>query len=650
MPEPKVAPYGSWRSPLTSELVASHAAEMVAPGMGIGEVVLDGEDVYWMEAHPEEEGRCVVVRYRGDGEKEVVTPAPFNVRTRVHEYGGGAYTVSDGTVFFSNFVDQRFHHHIPGAQPRPLTPEGPLRYADGVIDRGRGRTICVREDHSKPQGQPENTLVGVDLAGTKGQEVLVSGNDFYAAPRLSPDRSRLAWITWVHPNMPFDAAELWVGSLEADGSIGERRLVAGGADESACVPEWSPDGVLYFVSDRSGSWSLWRWQDGRVESACEIDGDMAPLLWLLGASPYGFESTTHVVLSYMRDGLWHLASLDTETRALEPIEVPYSDIWSVRAGPGKAVFTAGSPTEAPCIVQVDFPAASLKVLHRSGDAGVEPTYLSLPQPVEFPTEQGLTAHAFFYTPNNPQYVGPPDERPPLLVIGHGGPTMNTWTTLRWDIQYWTSRGIAVLDVNYGGSTGYGRAYRRRLLGKWGVVDVDDVVNGALYLVRKGMVDPERLGIRGESAGGYLTLAAVTFRDCFKSGASYYGISDLEILTKETHKLESHYIDSLVGPYPERRDLYRERSPIQHLDQLSCAIIFFQGLEDMAVPPNQAELMVEALRAKGLPVAHVTFDNEGHGFRRLENIRRCLDAELYFHSRVFGFDLPDPVEPVTIDNL
>ncbi len=450
--------------------------------------------------------------------------------------------------------------------------------------------------------------------------------------------------------MAFDADELWVGPVLENGSMGERQLVAGGADESVYAPEWSPDGILYFVSDRNGWSNLYRWRDGRTEMVCEMDADVAWMPWLLGSAPFAFESPHRVVLSYMEQGLWHLAWVDTETRRLDPIETPYTDIWSVRAAPGRAVFAAGSPAQPPSIIELDFATRSLRVLHQLGHTDINPEYLSLPQPIKFPTEHGLTAHAFFYGPKNPEYVAPPDELPPLLVIGHGGPTMNTWTTCRWDIQYWTSRGIAVLDVNYGGSTGYGREYRRRLRGQWGVVDVDDVVNGALYLVREGMVDPERLGIRGESAGGYLTLAAVTFRDCFKAGASYYGISNLEILARETHKFESHYMDSLIGPYPERLDLYYERSPIKHVDLLSSAIIFFQGLEDLAVPPNQAELMVETLRAKGLPVAHVTFENEGHGFRRFENIKRCLEAELYFYSRVFKFELPDPVEPVHIEHL
>jgi dipeptidyl aminopeptidase/acylaminoacyl peptidase len=440
--------------------------------------------------------------------------------------------------------------------------------------------------------------------------------------------------------MPFDADELWVGELADDGSIRTQQRVAGGADESVYAPQWSPDGLLYFVSDAGGWWNLWRWRAGRAEPVCPMEAEVAWLPWVLGASPYGFESATRVVLSAMKDGLWQLVSVHPESGEATPIEVPFTDIWSVRAAPGRAVFAGGSPTQAPCIAQVDLASGGVTVLHRSGGAPLDPRYVSLPEPIEFPTQGDRTAHAFFYPPTNPDYAAPPGERPPLLVIGHGGPTMHTWTTARWDIQFWTSRGIAVLDVNYGGSTGYGRAYRQRLRGQWGVVDVDDVVRGAVYLVETGRVDPERLAIRGGSAGGYLTLCALTFRDGFKAGASYYGIGDLELLAQDTHKLEAHYLDSLVGPYPERRDLYRQRSPIHHLDRLSAAIIVFQGLEDRIVPPNQAERMVEAVRAKGLPVATLAFEHEGHGFRRSETIRRCLDAELDFYATVLSFELPE----------
>jgi len=652
---PRVAPYGSWKSPVTSALIVSETVRL-------GQIALDGDDIYWVEARPAEGGRNVVVRRTPDGRMTDVTPPPFNARTRVHEYGGGAFAVADGTVYFSNFADQRLYRQDSGAQPRPITPEADLRYADGVVDRHRGRMICVREDHTAAGHEAVNALVSLDLTGAQDARVLVSGNDFYSSPRLSPGGSRLAWLTWNHPNMPWDGTELWVGDLKADGSLERAERVAGGIDESIFQPEWSPDGTLYFVSDRTGWWSLYRWRDGRkvLPLASGGPGEVEPLVvmeaefgrpqWVFGISTYAFTSAGRIVCAYTRQGTWHLASLDTMTCALEPIETPYSEIGGLRAGPGWVVFGAGSPTEPTSIVRLDLATGHLEVLRRSSEVAIDLGYLSIPQAIEFPTEHGLTAHAFFYPPRNQDYVAPPGERPPLLVMSHGGPTSATSSTLNLETQYWTSRGIAVLDVNYGGSTGYGRAYRQRLEGRWGAVDVDDCVNGARYLVERGKVDGERLAIRGGSAGGYTTLCGLTFRDVFKAGASYFGVSDLEALTRETHKFESRYLDRLIGPYPERCDLYRERSPIHFTDCLSCPVIFFQGLEDRVVPPNQAELMVETLRQKGLPVAYVSFEGEQHGFRRAENIRRALDAELYFYSRVFGFALADPMEPVPIENL
>ena len=642
MTEPKVAPYGSWKSPITSDLIVSET-------IVLGQIALDGQDIYWVEMRPTEGGRYVIVRRTPDGRTTDVTPLPFNARTRVHEYGGGAFAVADGTVYFSNFADQRLYRQDPGGEPRPITPEADLRYADGVFDHRRGRLICVREDHTDPGREAVNTIVSLDLDGNGGR-VLVSGNDFYSSPRLSPDGSRLAWLTWNHPNMPWDGTELWVGELDANGSLGRIERVAGGADESIFQPEWSPDGVLHFVSDRMGWWNLYRWRGGRVEPLIEMEAEFGLPQWVFGLSTYAFESAGRIICAYTQHGTWQLASLDTATGKLDPIETPYTQIEGLRALPGRVVFLAGSPTEALSVVQLDLATGGLEVLRRSSKVTIDPGYLSIPQEIEFPTEGGLTAHAFFYGPKNRDYVGPPGERPPLLVISHGGPTSAASTALSLVIQYWTSRGLAVLDVNYGGSTGYGRAYRRRLEGQWGVVDVDDCVNGARYLVERGEVDGNRLAIRGGSAGGYTTLSALTFRDIFQAGASYYGISDLEALTKHTHKFESRYLDRLVGPYPERRDLYHERSPIHFTHRLSCPMILFQGLEDKVVPPEQAEKMFEAVLAKGLPAAYLPFEGEQHGFRRAENIKRALDAELYFYSRVFGFELADPVEPVHIENL
>jgi dipeptidyl aminopeptidase/acylaminoacyl peptidase len=643
MTEPKIVPYGSWKSPITSDLI-------VADTVMLGETELDGENIYWTEVRPTDGGRYVIVRRAPDGQTTDVTPSPFNARTQVHEYGGGASLVADGTIYFSNWDDQRLYRQDPGEPPRPITPAVAWRYADGILDRRRDRIICVREDHTDPDREAINTLVSVALNGDEEVQVLVYGNDFYASPRLSPDGSRLAWLTWNHPNMPWNGTELWVGEIEADGSVGRAELVAGGVDESIFQPEWSPDGVLTFVSDQTGWWNLYRWRDGRIAPLVEMEAEFGVPQWVFKMSLYVYESSERIICAYTQQGNWYLASLDVASRKLTPIETPYTDIAQLRASPGRAVFLGGSPTEPESVVQLDLATGQFEVLRRSSATVIEPGYLSIPQAIEFPTENGLTAHAFFYPPTNRDYVAPAGERPPLIVISHGGPTGATSSRLTLTVQYWASRGFAVLDVNYGGSAGYGRPYRQRLEGQWGVVDVDDCVNGARYLVERSEVDDERLIIRGGSAGGYTTLCAITFRDVFKAGASHFGISNLEVFAEDTHKFESRYLDRLVGPYPERKELYRERSAIHFADQISCPVIFFQGLEDKVVPPNQAELMVEVLRAKGLPVAYVPFEGEQHGFRRAENIKRSFDGELYFYSRVFGFELAESVEPVLIENL
>ncbi len=642
----KIAPYGSWKSPITADLIASKFVRLAAGP-------LHGGTAYWLESRPAEKGRNVIVRRRADGQVEEVNPAPFNARTRVHEYGGGAFTVHGEVVYFANFADQRLYRIAPGEPPTPITPPtdppAALRYADAVVDEARRRLICVREDHRDAGQGVVNTIAAIPLDGGE-QQVLVSGNDFYASPRLSPDGRKLVWLTWNHPNMPWDGTELWMAPVHDDGTLGEAQRIVGGPTESIFQPTWSPDGELYFVSDRNGWWNLYRWRAGTVEPLVEMEAEFGLPQWIFGMRTYAFLSAREIVCAYTRDGLWYLARLDVETRELTPIETPYTVVLDLHADGGQVLFRGGSPTELTAIVRLDADSGEMEVLKRSGDLSLDPGYISTPRPITFPTEHGLTAHAFFYPPKNKDYAAPEGEKPPLIVISHGGPTSATTSSLNLSIQYWTSRGFAVLDVNYGGSTGYGRAYRERLNGQWGVVDVDDCVNGAKYLVAQGEVDGERLIIRGGSAGGYTTLCALTFRDLFKAGASYYGIGDLEALTKETHKFESRYLDRLIGPYPERRDLYLARSPIHHIEGLNCPVIFLQGAEDRVVPPDQAEAMVAALREKGIPVAYLLFEGEQHGFRRAENIRRALEAELYFYARVFGFELADPVPPVPIENL
>ncbi len=645
MSEPKVAPYGTWRSPITSDLI-------VGGSVGLSQPQIDGGSVYWIEMRPTEGGRNVIVRRDPNLVISDVTPPGFNARTRVHEYGGGDYAVRDGAVYFSNFADQRLYVVREGAAAAAITPVGDVRYAEPVIDTPRGRLICVREDHTTESTEAVNALATLKLEGNDDYgTVLVEGADFYSSPRLSPDGTRIAWLTWNHPNMPWDRSELWVGTFGDDGLLATSQRVAGGADESIFQPEWSPDGVLYFVSDRSGWWNLYRLNEaGSAEPVCEMHAEFAMPQWVFGMSSYAFESAETIVCTYIENGLSKLGLIDTGTKKYEPIDCPYTDIRYLRAAPGFAVIRAASPTTPSAIVRLDLETMTFEVLRRSNNLELDDGDISTPRVVEFPTEGGLTAFGFFYAPKNRNFRAPDDERAPLLVVSHGGPTSAATSALSLIIQYWSSRGIAVLDVNYGGSTGFGRAYRERLNGKWGIVDVDDCINGARFLVEKGKVDGDRLMITGGSAGGYTTLCALTFRDVFHAGASHYGISDAEALEKDTHKFESKYSNGLIGPYPERRDIYYERSPINFTERLSCPVIFFQGLEDKVVPPNQAEMMVEALRKKGIPVAYLPFEGEQHGFRQAKNIKRALDGELYFYSRVFGFELAEPVEPVEIENL
>jgi len=644
MAEIQVAPYGAWKSPLTSDVI-------VAENISLGDIAVDGEDIYWLEMRPAEAGRNVIVRRTSDGHTSDVTPSPFNVRTRVHEYGGGAYIVNDGVIYFSNFSDQRLYRHVPGATPEPLTPALDLRFADGIFDRQRNRLICVREDHTSiaPGGQATNTIVSVYLDKENEGEVLVSGNDFYSNPRLSQDGSRLAWLTWKHPNMPWDGTELWVAELQADGSLGQTQMIAGGQNESVFQPEWSPAGTLYFVSDRSGWWNLYRSQTGQIQALHPMEAEFGLPQWVFRMGTYAILAEGQLICSYSQQGRDYLAILDPDSGQFETLAVPYTTIGLPHVVKGAVLFEAGSPNEALALVKLDLATLKIEVLRRSSQLVIDPGYLSVAQSIEFPTSKGQTAYAFYYPPHNRDFVAPPNEKPPLLVKSHGGPTGATDNVLNAGIQFWTSRGFGVLDVNYGGSTGYGRAYRQRLNGQWGVVDSDDCANGARYLVGRGHADGNRLAIDGGSAGGYTTLCVLTFRDDFKAGASYYGVSDLEALAQDTHKFESRYMDSMVGPYPEQRALYLERSPIHHTDKLATPLILLQGLEDKVVPPSQAELMFEAVRAKGLPVAYLPFEGEQHGFRQAKNIKRALEAELYFYAQIFGFDLADPIEPVEIEN-
>jgi dipeptidyl aminopeptidase/acylaminoacyl peptidase len=640
MTKPTLAPYGSWKSPITTEL-------MTAKSISLGPTALDGGDIYWLEGRPLEGGRNVLMRQVPGGKPLEVLPSEINVRTRVHEYGGGAYAVYDGTVYFVNFKDQHLYRQKPGGMLEVLTPTDGLRYADFVLDRKRERLVCVREDHTGP-GEAVNTLAAVPLSGGDGQ-VLAEGYNFYSNPRLSPDGSKLAWLCWNHPNMPWDGCELWTADVLPDGSLANRKQVAGGKNESIFQPEWSPEDVLHFVSDRTGWWNLYR-LGNQIEPLCPLEAEFGEPQWVFGLRTYDFVSANELLCTYTQDGTCRLARLDTRTKQLTPFDLPYTDFGGPHVGKGFAILGAGSPTEPSALLKLDLATGQTDVLRRAFEPTIDPGYFSVPQPVEFPTESGLTAHGIFYPPANRDYAASEGELPPLLVFIHGGPTDAARTSLRYGIQYWTSRGFAVLDVDYGGSSGYGRAYRLRLNGNWGIVDVDDCCNGARWLARQGRVDAKRLAIRGGSAGGFTTLAALVFKDVFSAGASHYGVSDLEALATDTHKFESRYLDNLVGPYPARKDLYLARSPIHHTDQLATPLILFQGDEDQVVPPSQSQKMYEAVKAKGLPVAYLLFSGEQHGFRKAENIKRSFEAELYFYSKIYKFEPADPIDQVVIENL
>jgi dipeptidyl aminopeptidase/acylaminoacyl peptidase len=640
-----IGPYGTWMSPIAARTVAAGALRLSG-------VALEGDDIYWIEGRPEEGGRNVIVKRSADGRIADVTPAGTNVRTRVHEYGGGAYTVCRGSVYYSEFADQRLYRLEPGGTPDPLTPRGDWFYADGSIDVARRRLVCVREDHAAKGLEAVTTLVSLPLVGppTAG-EVICSGHDFYSTPRLNPDGSRLSWLAWRHPNMPWDGTELWVADVERDGTLARPIQVTGNDTDAIFQPGWSPDGTLYFVSDRTGWWNLYRVRDGEAEPVCAMSADFGRPAWQLGMSTWAFADGARLVVACQQLGRWRLATIDSQTGAFTPVPTDFEPGENLVATRSHAVFVGGSVVARDAVVRVELTTGTAETIRAVSDVVLDTDYLSAPEPIEFPTEGGLTAHAFHYAPRNRDFTAPPGERPPLIVVSHGGPTASTSTRLSLEVQYWTSRGFAVVDVNYGGSSGYGRAYRRRLNGQWGIVDVADCVNAATYLAARGQADPDRLVIRGRSAGGYTTLAALTFRPgVFKAGASHYGISDLEAMARETHKFESRYLDNLIGAYPAQRDIYRDRSPIHFVDRLACPLIFFQGLEDAVVPPNQARMMADALRARGLPVALLTFEGEQHGFRKDDTIVRCLEAELYFYRAVFGMASADYPSPIVIDNL
>ena len=644
----EVAPYGAWRSPISAERVAE-------AGVRLSEPFVEGDTVTWREARPAEGGRAVLVRADPWTLPVDLTPEGFNIRDKVHEYGGGHYAVHGATIFFVEFADQRLYRQEPGREPAAITPAptipGGDRFADMSISPDGRLIACIRERHDG-EGLPTNEVVVLPADGSEAPHVVASGRDFYACPRFAPDGTDLLWLEWGFPQMPWDGTELRVAPFHGDGVLGAPRRVAGGPTESVFQPAWAADGRVHFVSDRTGWWNLYREEpDGAQTHLTPLEAEFGVPLWQFRYTTYAFLADGRIVCAWRRDGVHHLGMLDPETSELIELDLPYScfDPPYLDADGTRVAFIASSPTEPPQVVTLDVATRAVDVLRVSEDVGIDPRFLSVPEPVVFPTEGG-TAFAYHYPPTNPDFAAPEGELPPLMVRAHGGPTGETTPELDLEIQYFTSRGFAVVDVNYGGSSGYGRPFRERLYGRWGVVDVVDCIGAARSLVEREMADPDRLVIEGGSAGGWTTLCALTFHDTFACGTSYYGVTDLESFATFTHKFELKYTDALVGPWPEAADQWRARSPARHADLLSRPVLVLQGLEDEVVPPSQAEIIVRALERRGIPHAYLGFPGEQHGFRKGETVVRCLQAELSFYGQILGFEPADELPPLEVANL
>jgi acetyl esterase/lipase len=640
MTKKQKAAFGSWKSPITTDL-------MLSDSVGLGEISIFGNDVYWIEMRPQEKGRYVVVKQTPDGKKTDVIPAEFNARTRVHEYGGGSYLMTERGLVFTNFSDQALYLINCKNTCLKLTKSDACRYADMIYDKIHDRLICVREDHTEENREAINSIVAVSLSEMGNETILVEGADFYSNPRLSYDGKQLCWISWQHPNMPWDDTSLYLAEINDSGELETPVHIAGGENEAICQPVWSPDNILYFVSDRNNWWNLYRLKNNNIECVFNMDAEFAVPQWSFRECNYDFVDKETILAIYRQNGLAFIASINVNEKSLNTLKLSYSDFESLVCHEDKAWFLAASPMQFPSIVEYDLKRNDSSVLRQANSLSVDEDYTSIGESLSFPVDDKTNAYAFFYRPTNKDFTGLDNEKPPLIVMSHGGPTGESHNGIKLVAQFFTSRGFAVLDVNYGGSSGYGRAYRQRLNKQWGIVDVNDCSKAALYVAEQGWVDKERLAIRGGSAGGFTTLASLAFTDVFKAGASHYGVSDLEALAQETHKFESRYLDSLIGDYPKEQELYRKRSPVYAVDQLSCPVIFFQGLEDKIVLPNQAEMMVDALKEKGIPVAYIAYEGEQHGFRQAKNIKRTLEAELYFYSTIFNFECSDEIEPVEL---
>ncbi len=630
---------GTWPSPISADRIASGARPLSAPR-------IDGHDIYWLQGQPEEGGRQALLRWRA-GQTLVLTPNPLNLRSRVHEYGGGAYAVRQGVAVFCNAADQRvFRLDAPATPAQAMTAASACRHADLQFDAPRGRLVAVQEDHRSDLPEPRNTLVALALDAAAAPRELHAGFDFYAAPRLSPDGRRLAWLCWNHPDMPWNGTELWCAEFDADGALARPRRLAGGRGQALCQPGWGPDGALYVVSDHSGWWNLHRVDDSGLTALCPQQAECGEPMWQFGQSLWAFYDPQHIALASIAAGLSQLHLLDVSNGKTERVELPFNVLSDLQGGDGFIVCCAASSTQATRLIRLDLASRQHQVLAHSLQQPPDVRWLSRPRAIEYPSGE-RTAHAFFYPPTNPDSTGAPGQKPPLLVMSHGGPTAMATPALALSRQFWTSRGFAVLDVNYAGSTGFGRTYRQALDGQWGQVDVQDCVAGARHLAAHGWVDAQRMAIRGGSASGFTTLSALIFHDVFKAGASFYGVADLHALDADTHKFESRYTQHLICAPEDRQRVYAERSPMAHVQRLNCPMLFLQGLDDRVVPPAQSRVIVAALRQRGVPVAYLEFEGEGHGFRMPDTQRRALQAELAFYGRVFGFTPADELPPLDL---
>ncbi len=636
---PIEAPYGSWASSISAMKLAQGA-------VGVSDLKVADGRIYWLENRPDEGGRLAIVT--GDETAHrVLTPAGFNVRTRVHEYGGAAYAVIDGRVLFANFADQRLHAQVADGDPQPVTPSG-YRYADLVAAPGGG-LIAVREDHTDP-ADVKNAIVHLTGQPGDGGQVLFGESDFVAYPRVSLDGKQLAWMAWNHPNMPWDDTALYVADLTSDG-LKSVRQVAGGAGESVMEPQWGANGSLFFISDRSGFWNLYVRRDETNTAIAPRGAEFAGPLWGLGQSNYALLADGGLVAICSDSSGRHLIVIEPRSGGVREIATPFTTLSALKVVAGRTItLLAGSADVGGAVIKIDLESDETTLVRRPSSEALPKDQVSRASAITFPGAGGRPVHALFYTPTNTGFVAPTGEKPPLIVQVHGGPTGQASPAFSLANQFWTSRGFAIVDVDYGGSSGYGRAYRQRLNGRWGVVDVEDVVSAVRYLTGAGLVDPARVAIHGGSAGGFTVLAALAGSEVFKAGASFYGVADLGALARDTHKFESRYLDNLVGPYPEARAVYDERSPLSQLDGFSAPLIIFQGADDPIVPPNQAHMILDALRARGLPVAYLEFAGESHGFRKAETLIASKEAELYFYGRVFGFTPADELPKIEIENL